>query len=181
MKATDEDAGQPSQEEKLREAVRDAEVKFLQVRRCSLVSLPVLGRSLSDTLCQPEHVPDPTLHLGGSSYLLLTPSHPWQPFHLCGWHDASHAPAVSGPFFLRACCCLLSTSLHVRQQQCTHGKLASLQNNAAGVDSECCPSVSRTLTPTQAAEITSAGLARGVSALLHGCIASSLSAHERAL
>ena len=51
MKATDEDAGQPFQEEKLREAVRDAEVKFLQVRRPPLVSLPVLGRTLSNTLC----------------------------------------------------------------------------------------------------------------------------------
>ena len=51
MKATDEDGGQPSQEEKLREAVRDAEVKFLQVRRWPHVRLLVPGRSPSDTLC----------------------------------------------------------------------------------------------------------------------------------
>ena len=44
MKATDEDAGQPSQEEKLREAVRDAEVKFLQVRRPPPCQLPGAGQ-----------------------------------------------------------------------------------------------------------------------------------------
>lgn len=78
VKATDEDAGQPSQEEKLREAVRDAEVKFLQVGKFPPVSLPVPGSSLSDTLCYSQHVPDSALLHSGASYLLLTPTHPWQ-------------------------------------------------------------------------------------------------------